>query len=85
MHKINKNNNALKENICTNIELKVASYKEHKKNWQQKCTLPCIAASLLTPEEVILNNILTLKTLAVLEVLKSLGASVKKRSKLLEN
>ncbi|NLM00761.1 MAG: UDP-N-acetylglucosamine 1-carboxyvinyltransferase [Treponema sp.] len=50
-----------------------------KASGNKNAALPCIAASLLTPEEVILNNIPDIEDVSVmLEVLKSLGASVKK-------
>ncbi len=45
----------------------------------KNAALPCIAAALLTEEEVILNNIPDIEDVGVMiEVLKSLGASVKK-------
>jgi UDP-N-acetylglucosamine 1-carboxyvinyltransferase len=53
----------------------------------KNAALPCIAAALLTEEEVILNNIPDIEDVGVMiEVLKSLGASVKKKwNQLLEN
>lgn len=50
-----------------------------KASGNKNAALPCIAAALLTDEEVILNNIPDIEDVGVMiEVLKSLGASVKK-------
>jgi UDP-N-acetylglucosamine 1-carboxyvinyltransferase len=50
-----------------------------KASGNKNAALPCIAAALLTDEEVILNNIPNIEdVLIMMEILKDLGASVKK-------